>query len=496
MTRPQVIVLANRQPYRHDYGEQGRIVVRHSASGVVHAVEPFVSACAGVWVAHGAGSADRAAVEHRDGVRVPPESPAYRLRRVWLSEAEERGYYDGFANEGLWPLCHRAYVKPIFRSSDFSTYAAVNARFASAVCDETESESALVLVQDYHFALAPRLIRARLPESAIVTFWHIPWPHWRDFDVCPWADRLLEGLLGSTVLGFQTESDGELFMETAQRLLGADVDVPDHAIRYQGRRILVRSYPASIEWPSRWAARSPSIDRCRHDVRRELQLGPDVRLGVGVDRMDYTKGLEEKFAAVERLLERTSALDAPFTFVQLAQPTRSRLPAYRDLRARVVAAAGRVNERFGRGPYRPIVLLEGDHPPETVFRYLRAADLCFVASLQDGMNLVSKEFVSARDDLAGVLVLSRFTGAARELDGALTVNPLDVDGSAAALERALRMDPAEQRARMRRMRTVLSRAGAHEWAADILADAQPDGFRGDQAVYEGEPLSCEHLTTC
>jgi len=248
-----IVVLANREPFSHERGLGGNIVVRRSAGGLVTALEPLIRACSGVWVAHGAGTADRAVVDWRDGLEVPFGSPTYRLRRVWLNDDEEGGYYFGFANEGLWPLCHKAHVQPVFRSGDFEMYAAVNARFAEAVCDEADSDSALVLVQDYHFALAPGFIRQRLPQSTVVAFWHVPWPHWRDFDICPWGRQLLEGLLGSSVVGFQTPLDCRNFAETAERLLGARVNRMKNVITHKGRQTMVRAYPGSMATSSRSA---------------------------------------------------------------------------------------------------------------------------------------------------------------------------------------------------------------------------------------------------
>ena len=488
-----IVVLANREPFRHDREPAGNIVVRRSAGGLVTALEPLIRACSGVWVAHGAGTADRAVVDWRDGLDVPAGSPTYRLRRVWLNDDEERGYYFGFANEGLWPLCHRVHVQPVFRSGDFSMYAAVNARFAEAACDEADSDSPLVLVQDYHFALAPRFIRDALPQSTIVAFWHIPWPHWRDFEICPWGRQLLDGLLGSSVVGFQTALDCRSFAETAERVLGAHVNRAQNVITYKGRRTMVRAYPVSIEWPSRWAADAPAIETCRETVRRQLHLPPDVRLGVGVDRLDYTKGINEKFLAVERLLDTTPELRERFVFVQIAEPSRERLPAYRDLRARVAGTANRINRRFGTERYRPIVFLEARHEPADVYRFLRAADLCYVGSLHDGMNLVAKEFVCARDDERGVLVLSSFAGAAGQLGGAMIVNPYAVDDSAQVLAYALRMTGAEQARRMRAMRSVVAEFNTYWWAGQMLQDAaRSTGFlRRDGFKTEGGIRACK-----
>jgi trehalose 6-phosphate synthase len=478
----QVIVLANREPFRHDYDPHGRITVKHSAAGLVSAVEPLISTCSGVWVAHGAGTADQVTARDRDGLEVPPYKPAYRLRRVWLGEVEEQGYYYGFANEALWPLCHRAFAKPVFRSDDFTIYWTTNARFVDAVCEEATTESPLVFVHDYHFSLAPRLLRDRLSQAVIVNFWHIPWPHWTSFEICPWHQHLLEGLLGSSILGFQTLSDCRNFMDTVAHLLEAHVDYELNVITYQGRRVLVRAYPASVNWTELQSG-EPSVEVCRDEVRHMLELPSTTRLGVGVDRLDYTKGIEEKFSAVEQMLECYPELRDTFVFVQLAQPSRSRLPAYSELRMRLVAAANRVNARFGRNGWVPIIVVEGDHPRSEVFRFLRAADVCYVSSLQDGMNLVSKEFVAAREDDLGVLVLSCFAGSARELDQALIVNPLDVDGTAHVLARALSMDEAEQQERMRAMRATVSRYNAHYWAARMLADAA--ALRDESAHREG-----------
>jgi trehalose 6-phosphate synthase len=467
----RIIVLANREPYMHDRAADGSLVVRRSASGLVTALEPIVRACSGVWVAHGAGAADRFVVDARSGVDVPPANPQYRLRRVWLDQREQQGYYYGFANEALWPLCHRVHVKPVFRSSDFATYRAVNARFAEAVRAEAAGRSPVVLVQDYHFALAPRMIHERLPHSTIVAFWHIPWPSPRDFEICPWAPHLLKGLLGSRIVGFQTSADCRNFMDSVEAMLGAYVNRERDTITYAGRHTLVRAYPVSVEWPARWTREPIPVETCRREVRQQLGLDPDLRLVAGIDRLDYTKGIEEKFLVVERLLEFRPELRGRIALVQIAEPSRGCLPAYRDLRERVTATAQRINSRFGSDGYRPIIVLERHHEPEEVNRLMRAADVCHVGSLHDGMNLVAKEFVSARDDERGVLVLSQFAGASRQLTGALIVNPYAIDESAHALAAALDMAEDEQARRMRQMRSSVAEFSAYWWAGQMLQDA-------------------------
>ncbi|HEX9053056.1 MAG TPA: trehalose-6-phosphate synthase [Anaeromyxobacter sp.] len=466
-----LIVVANREPYLHERDADGRIHVRHPASGLVTALEPVMRACGGVWIAQGSGSADRAVVDGNDRVRVPPGEESYAIRRVWLTEREERGYYYGFSNEGLWPLCHMAHTRPRFRAHDYREYERVNRTFAEAVEEEATGPDPIVLVQDYHHALAPRLIRERLPRATIVAFWHIPWPNAERFGICPWAKDLLEGMLGASVVGFHTQLHCNNFLEGVDRALEARIDRERQSIVVQGREVLVRAYPISVEWPNALARRSPPVAECRRAVRERLGLGADALLGVGVDRLDYTKGIEERLLAVERLLERFPRLRRRFTFAQVAAPSRTLIPEYQELGARVEALAARLNERFGDARWRPIVLLREHHEPARIFEILRAADLCYVSSLHDGMNLVAKEFVAARDDERGVLVLSRFTGAAHELTEALLVNPYDLEESASALAAALAMPQAEQRERMRAMRAFVAGMNVYRWAGRMLTDA-------------------------
>jgi trehalose 6-phosphate synthase len=467
----KVVILANREPYIHERSPDGGVVVQHPASGLVTALEPVMRACSGVWIAHGSGSADRDAVDRHDRVAVPPGEESYLLRRLWLTPEEEKGYYYGFANEGLWPLAHLAHTRPAFRRGDWNVYQAVNRRFADAVCAEVDTDDPIVLVQDYHFALAPALIRERLPRATVIMFWHIPWPGPERLGICPWRNALLEGMLGASILGFHTQSHCNNFIDSADRYLEARIDRERNAVVRGGRETIVRAYPISLEWPPRWLKTSPPVDECRASVIRDLGLAPDALIGVGVDRLDYTKGIEERLLSVERLLDRYPAWRGRFTFVQLAAPSRSVIERYQQLDASVEQVANRVNERFGAGAYRPIVLLRTHHEPPDVFRYYRAADVCYVSSLHDGMNLVAKEFVAARDDERGVLVLSQFTGAARELTEALIVNPYDLDEASCAMAAALEMPAEEQRDRMRAMRALVADFNVYRWAGRMIVDA-------------------------
>ncbi len=468
----QVIVVSNREPYIHERGENGSVVVRRPASGLVTAVEPVMRACSGTWIAHGSGSADREVVDERDRVPVPPGHDDYYLRRIWLSAEEERGYYFGFANEGLWPLCHVAHVRPVFRESDWEAYKAVNQRFADAVVAEARSEDPVVLVQDYHFALLPAMVREKLPQATILTFWHIPWPNPESFGICPWRKELLQGMLGSTILGFHTRFHCRNFMETVDRYLEARIEQEHSTISYQDKETLVEAYPISIEWPSAATVASwGPVAQCRQRVIERLGLPEDVCLAVGVDRFDYTKGILERLNAVERLLEKHPDWIGRFVFVQVAAPTRSSLEEYRSFQERIERLTHRINERFGRPGYQPVHLLAQHHEPEQVNELFRAANICVVTSLHDGMNLVSKEFVAARDDEQGVLLLSRFAGAARELTEALIVNPYHVEETADALYQAATMPSPEQRERMASLRSTVHEFNVYRWAGHMLSDA-------------------------
>ena len=467
----RIVVVANREPYVHERTESGQVKVVHPASGLVTALEPIMRTCSGVWIAHGAGSADRQMADRLGRVRVPPGEESYSIKRVWLTEEEEQGYYYGFANEGLWPLCHLAHTRPNFRSGDWKYYRAVNQKFVDALCSEVDSDDPVVLAQDYHFGLAPRLIRERLPRAVVTMFWHIPWPNAERFGICPWREELLEGMLGANILGFHTQSHCNNFLDSVDRYLEARIDREQNAVIQHGRATLVRPYPISLEWPARWMNDIPSVQACRNEVWAELGLRPDALLGVGIDRLDYTKGIEERLLAVERLLERYPRLRGRFTFAQLAAPSRTAIERYQQLGETIEALAARINQRFGSGSYQPVVLLRRHHEPPSVFRFYRAADLCYVSSLHDGMNLVAKEFVAARDDERGVLVLSQFTGAAAELTEALIVNPYDLDQASAALAAALTMSRDEQRERMRSMRAFVSEFNVYRWAGRMLVDA-------------------------
>jgi trehalose 6-phosphate synthase len=466
----EILIVSNREPYIHVHGAKG-IEVRRPASGLVTALEPVMRACSGTWIAHGSGDADAESVDADNRVMVPPEKPSYTIRRIWLTAEEEAGYYYGFANEGLWPLCHIAHTRPVFRASDWEHYRTVNRKFAEAIEAESRTDNPIVLVQDYHLALLPRMIRERLPNATIITFWHIPWPNPEVFGICPWREDIVDGLLGSSILGFHTQFHCNNFFDTVDRFLEARVNRETFTISYGGEPTEVHRYPISLEWPPLGLASLPSITECRAHLLAQYQLPPQTRIGIGVDRLDYTKGILERFAAIERLLELEPKWIGRFTFIQIAAPSRSSLEEYRSLENRVRETAARINARFDNEDCPPILLKIEHHDTAQVYSHYRAADVCFVSSLHDGMNLVAKEYAAAHEDERGTLILSQFTGAARELPEALIVNPYDTEQCAAALQVALSMPPDEQRDRMRSMRSRIQEFNVYRWAGRMLLDA-------------------------
>lgn len=466
----EVLILSNREPYIHTRRD-GKVEVQVPASGLVTALEPIMRACSGTWIAHGSGNADKEHVDKKDHVLVPPENPAYRIRRVWLTDEEEKGYYYGFSNEGLWPLCHISHTRPTFRTADWEQYRKVNEKFANAVVEEALTDDPVILIQDYHFALAPKMIRERLPKATIITFWHIPWPNAESFGICPWREEIIEGMLGSSILGFHTRFHCNNFFDAADRYLECRIDRDTSIISFQKKLTAVKAYPISIEWPARWMRDISSVFDSRSLIRAKNNISPEIKIGVGVDRMDYTKGILERFMAVERLFELHPQHVGKFSFIQIAAPTRGAITQYQHFETDVRALAKKINERFGREGYQPIILLVQHHEPPEVFRYFRGSELCFVSSLHDGMNLVAKEFICSRDDEQGVLILSQFAGASKELPESLVVNPYNIDQCANALALALNMPIAEQKERMRNLRAQVQENNVFRWAGKMLMDA-------------------------
>jgi alpha,alpha-trehalose-phosphate synthase [UDP-forming] len=458
-----LFVVSNREPASHVW-QNGRIVVQTPASGLVTAMEPVLRACGGVWIAHGSGTADRETADEHGRIGLPLDHPRYTLRRVWLTKEEEAGYYHGFSNEGLWPLCHIVHTRPLFRPDDWGHYQEANRKFAAALLDEMEGiESPLVLIQDYHFAMLPAYVKEARPDARVAIFWHIPWPNFEAFGICPWQHDIMAGMLGADLIGFHTQYHCNNFLETVERAIEARIDWEHFTVTRGPRVTRVKPFPISVA--------PDAVDEAPPLMRDEVLARLDVSVeffGVGVERVDYTKGLPERFHALGRFFERYPEYRGRVTFVQIASPSRSQIKRYQELLREVEETVQDVNGRFQTRTWRPILYVDRHHDHGEILPLYRHADFCMVTSLHDGMNLVAKEFVAAREDERGVLILSQFTGAARELTDALLVNPYDLDEMAEAVRVAVEMPLDEQRARMIRMRRVVREHNIYRWAGLLL----------------------------
>ncbi|HEV8700867.1 MAG TPA: trehalose-6-phosphate synthase [Candidatus Polarisedimenticolia bacterium] len=480
-----LLVVSNREPYMHvRRGRSVECIV--PAGGLVTALDPIMRASGGTWIAHGAGDADWQVVDRENRIRVPADDPLYTLRRVALTKEEEDGYYYGLANEGLWPLCHIAHTRPVFRPEDWAHYEKANQKFADAAAKEMEGlQEPCILIQDYHLALLPELLKQRRPDARIAIFWHIPWPNPEAFGVCPWRRELLQGMLGADLIGFHTQVHCNNFLDTVDRTLESRVDWERFEVRRSGHATAVHPYPISVAFPETFQDVAP--DRASETDRETFlkEMGITGRyLGIGVDRMDYTKGVLERFRSIERFLEIHPTFRGELTFVQLGAPSRTHIKRYHDFLAEVESEAERINWKFQARDWKPIVFLKRHHSHREILPFYRHADFCMVTSLHDGMNLVAKEFVASRDDGAGVLILSRFTGASRELRDALIVNPYDIEEMAGAIDSALQMSREDQATRMARMRETVREHNIYRWAGNLIEALSQ--VRLDQVVARSE----------
>jgi trehalose 6-phosphate synthase len=462
------ILVGNREPYQHRFAG-GSLQCVPPASGMVSALEPILCASGGTWVAHGSGNADRHTVDRYDHVSVPPDDPRYTLRRVWLTQAQEEGYYYGLANEGLWPLCHMVFTRPVFNPKHWSVYREVNELFARAVLREAGDDPAFVFVQDYHFGILPRLLKDANPHLIVAQFWHIPWPGPEVFQTFPWKEELLDALLGNDLLGFHLRCHCLNFLNTVDRTLEAKVDYERLEVTRRGKVTVVRPFPISIDAAEHeQTAQSAAVVKAMDRWRQQLQLTDKV-VGIGIDRLDYTKGIPERLRALNLFLEQHPQYRRRLRFIQIGVPTRTHIAQYKALDDEVDRLVDEVNRRWGTDTWQPIVYLKQQHGPVELMALHRLADFCIVSSLDDGMNLVAKEFVASRYDGDGVLILSRFTGAARELTSAVLVNPFATGEIAEAIFQSLTMPADERRHRMRKMRAVVMENNIYRWAGKVLS---------------------------
>ncbi len=464
-----LVVVSNREPYIHVLsGKQIECTV--PASGLTVALDPVMRACGGVWVAHGSGNADQKVVDEKNRVLVPPDEHSYSLRRIWLTKEEEEGYYLGFSNEALWPLCHVAYTAPHFDEADWNTYKKVNQLFADAVLDEVGDRKAFIFIQDYHLALLPRLIKAKNPDVVTAQFWHIPWPNPEVFRICPWGEEILDGLLGNDLLGFHIRYHCDNFLETVGRTLESQIDYERWAVNRLGRTTLIRYFPISVDYDqiARDAA-GEEVEKEMEIIRHNWKLEDEI-VGIGADRVDYTKGIPHRLRALDKFFFKYPDYQGRMVFFQLAEPSRVHIKKYKELNAEVDDLVEEINWKYQSGGWKPVIYVKRHCLPSTLLAFNRLANFCLVSSLHDGMNLVAKEFVSSRVDDDGVLMLSRFTGAARELTDAILINPYATDEFAESIKKAIEMPKRQRQARIRKLRQIVERDNIYQWAGNIISE--------------------------
>ncbi len=459
------LVVSNREPYVHTVSGD-EIVCNRPVGGLTEALDPVMRASKGTWVAHGSGNADKKVVDSNDRIAVPPEKPEYTLRRVWLTEDEVEGFYLGFSNEALWPLCHVAFTPPVFRETDWNFYKKVNQVFAEAVLQEVANRKAVVLVQDYHFALLSRLIKEQNPELTVGQFWHIPWPNHEILRTCPWQEEILDGLLGNDLLGFHIPSFCDNFLDSLEHSLKVKTDRNKNTVTYHGKVTQVQPFPISVDFDRlSQQARSEAVEQEMDSLRHEFALEGKY-VGVGIDRMDYTKGIPERLQALDKFLEEFPSYRGKVVFIQAGMPSRTRIERYREVNQRIENLINSLNNKYS---WKPVIPMTGLLSPVTLAALRRLANFCVVSSLHDGMNLVAKEFVASRVDGDGVLLLSKFTGAANELKEALLINPFDISGFAKKIKEALEMPEPERRRRMKSMREVVANNNIYKWGTSIVS---------------------------
>ena len=462
------LVVTNREPYMHLLDESsGEVKCIQPAGGVVTAIDPILRACGGTWIAHGSANADRNYVNSKDKLGVPPEDNCYILKRVWLSKQEEEGYYYGFANEGLWPLCHVTHTRPVFRENDWQMYRAANQKFADSVLEELPAKAAVVFVQDYHFTLLPGMIKEKRPDTTVVHFWHIPWPAPEVFSICPYYQEILDGLLACDLIGFHVQQHCNNFLDTVNRLTECRVDAETFSVIRRDQETRVRPFPISVAQCGMDAGKQEQEPT--RVITQELSLQNKV-VCVCVDRIDYTKGIIERAMAVDRFLEKFPEFRKKFVLLQLAAPSRTHIQRYQQLIGEIEEIVEKTNWKHSEGNWKPIIHLKRHFSHEEIGHYYALADLCIVSSLHDGMNLVAKEFVAAKVNDSGMLILSKFTGAARELTDAVLVNPYATEEFADAIKFTISMPDEEKRRRMASMRQVVAANNVYRWAGKIITE--------------------------
>ena len=465
-----LIIASNREPYIHVYKE-GKIEHIRPVGGAVTALDPIMRVSKGTWVAYGSGNADKDVVNKKNEVRVPPEDPKYKLRRIWLTKDEENGYYYGYSNKSVWPLCHMAYTRPSFDDVDWAYYKIVNQKFADTILDIVKDKKAFVWIQDYHLMLLSKLLKEKNKNLLTAHFLHIPWPNPEAFRICPQKIEILEGMLANDLLGFHIRYHCANFMETVKLELEARVDTEKTSVTYGGHETLVRAFPISVDFEEiSERAESRETKSAMRKLKEEFAINDNLFVMIGLDRIDYTKGIVEKIQAVDRFFEKFPEYKGKVVFIQKGGLSRMHIDKYKELNDRLNSLVEEVNWKHSTEKWAPVLFIRRHMTTKEIVALYKIADACLVSPLHDGMNLVCKEFISAKNDLSGILLLSQFTGAARELDEAMFVNPYDRENFAIAIKEAIELPEAKKQKKMKRLRNVVRENNIYKWAGKFLEE--------------------------
>jgi len=462
------VVVSNRQPYIHKF-VKGKPECMRGPGGVITALDPVMCQLRGLWVASGSGEADKE-VAKDSKVNVPPQNPSYVLRYVWLTKEENLGFYFGFSNQALWPLMHLVYIRPVIKEQDWLTYKEVNKKFAQAIYEEIKGKKAVVFFQDYHLALASKYLKEIKPDVVTLLFWHIPWPTYDIFRILPQKQEVLEGLLSYDLLGFHVRSFCNNFLDAVAGELESKVNKDALSVVYKGRTTLVRDYPISVDYDGiNKMASQPAVDEAMKSLSEEFGLG-GKKVIAGLDRIDYTKGIPERILGLDKLLESRPELKEKIVFIQMGEISRIHLSQYKQLNDQINALVEEVNFKHGQGSWKPVIFVRRHLSFSELLAFYRLADVCLVTSLHDGMNLVAKEYISSQIDDNGSLVLSKFTGASRQLKDSLLVNPYSRTEVAGALYESLTMDQNAVKKKMKKLRRSVRSDNIWKWIGSIIAD--------------------------
>jgi len=462
-----LIVVTNREPYIHKKTGLS-IRVKKQTGGLTSALDDVLKVTGGTWVAWGSDGEDRDVVDNKNRVHVPPENPSYILRRVWLSPFEIDNYYNGYSNQVLWPLCHITLDRVYFRKRFWDGYKKANRAFANAILEEADNDS-IVWVHHYHLCLVPRILRDESPELTISHFWHITWPNWSVLRVCPQAKEILEGLLGNDMIGFQIPLFVKNFKDCIRECLDADIDYQRPAVTYKGHTTVLKAYPISIDYDKfNDMASSDRTVKFMKSLKEKYRLQQGY-IGIGVDRLEYTKALIKRLQAIDLFFDRYERFRRKFTFIQIAVPTRMREP-YISYKKAVEELVSKINKKYSIGDWKPIIYINTKVEHKDLVAYYRMADVAIISSVYDGMNLVAKEYIASKTDEKGVLILSQFAGASEELEGSILVNPYDIEEFSECIYRSLKMPDKEKVSRMASLRRQVSENNIHKWIMDILIE--------------------------